>query len=71
MYGRVSLLAGRLLTLRLSDLQREEGQGVTEYGIVLAFVAVALLAILILLKGHITTFINKVGADLDNLPTGL
>jgi pilus assembly protein Flp/PilA len=71
MAERNSLFMGRVMTTRLADLKRQEGQGVTEYGIVLAFVAVALLAILILLKGHITTFINKVGADLDNLPTGL
>ena len=71
MSERISLFLGRVLTTRLSDLRREEGQGVTEYGIVLAFVAVALLAILILLKGHISTFISKVGADLDGLPSGL
>ena len=36
------------------DFKREEGQGVTEYGIVLAFVAVALAAVLIVLKGKIS-----------------
>jgi Flp pilus assembly pilin Flp len=71
MSERISLFIGRVMTTRLSDLKREEGQGVTEYGIVLAFVAVALLAILIVLKGHISDFIDKVGADLDALPTGL
>lgn len=71
MSERISLFLGRVLTTRLSDLKREEGQGVTEYGIVLAFVAVALLAILILLKTHISSFIDKVGSDLDSLPTGL
>ena len=30
MHDRVSLLAGRLLTFKLSDLKREDGQGVTE-----------------------------------------
>ena len=50
------------------DFKREEGQGVTEYGIVLAFVAVALAAILVLLKGKISDFIVKVGQDLAQLP---
>ena len=50
------------------DFKREEGQGVTEYGIVLAFVAVALAAVLIVLKGQIESFINKVGNDLARLP---
>ena len=71
MYGRVSLLAGRLLTLKLSDLQREEGQGVTEYGLAVAFVAVALGAILMLLFTNISAFISKVGADLGSLPSSL
>jgi Flp pilus assembly pilin Flp len=50
------------------EFKREEGQGVTEYGIVLAFVAVALAAILLVLKGRIETFINAVGDDLALLP---
>ena len=60
-----------LLRLARLDFKREEGQGVTEYGIVLAFVAVALAAVLITLKGQIVTFINKVGADLAALPTAI
>lgn len=53
------------------DFRREEGQGVTEYGIVLAFVAVALAAILLVLKDQISSFISKVGADLAALPTNI
>ena len=60
-----------LLRLARLDFKREEGQGVTEYGIVLAFVAVALAAVLITLKGQITAFITKVGKDLANLPTNI
>ena len=50
------------------DFKREEGQGVTEYGIVLAFVAVALAAVLLVLKGQIQSFNNKVAGDLALLP---
>jgi Flp pilus assembly pilin Flp len=57
-----------LLRLASLDFKREEGQGVTEYGIVLAFVAVALAAVLIVLKGQIQTFITQVGNDLARLP---
>ena len=57
-----------LLRLVSLDFKREEGQGVTEYGIVLAFVAVALAAVLIVLKGQIQTFITQVGNDLARLP---
>ena len=58
-----------LLRLASLDFKREEGQGVTEYGIVLAFVAVALAAVLIVLKGQIQNFITQVGNDLANLPS--
>ena len=72
MTERLSLIAyeavRRLTTL---DFKREEGQGVTEYGIVLAFVAVALAAVLIVLKGKISDFIVKVGHDLANLPANI
>jgi Flp pilus assembly pilin Flp len=71
MYQRVSLFAGRLLGLRLSDLKKEEGQGVTEYGLALAFVIIVLAAVLLLLGGSISSFISKVGADLNGLPGSL
>jgi Flp pilus assembly pilin Flp len=71
MYERISLFAGRLLALRLSDLKREDGQGVTEYGLALAFVIIVLAAVLTILGGSISSFISKVGADLDNLPANI
>ena len=57
-----------LLRLASLDFKREEGQGVTEYGIVLAFVAVALAAVLLVLKSQIQSFINSVAGDLALLP---
>ena len=69
MTERLSLIYHEVaLRLAALDFKREEGQGVTEYGIVLAFVAVALAAVLIVLKGQIESFINKVGNDLARLP---
>ena len=71
MTERLSLIyheaALRLSTL---DFKREEGQGVTEYGLVLAFVAIALAAVLIVLKSKIQGFIDTVGSDLADLPGG-
>ena len=72
MTERLSLIYKEaLVRLATLDFKREEGQGVTEYGIVLAFVAVALAAVLIILKGKIVDFINKVGGDLANLPANV
>ena len=71
MYERVMLLAGRMLTLKLGDLKREEGQGVTEYGLAVAFVAIALGGVLFVLSGAISTFLSKVGQDLSSIPSSL
>jgi Flp pilus assembly pilin Flp len=72
MSERISLMFTEALQRIASlDFKREEGQGVTEYGIVLAFVAVALAAVLIVLKTQITDFLTKVGTDLSNLPTNI
>ena len=72
MSERISLMfQGALARIASLDLKREEGQGVTEYGIVLAFVAVALAAVLVTLKGDISTFIGKVGTDLSQLPANV
>ena len=59
------------LRLAALDFKREEGQGVTEYGIVLAFVAVALAVVLAVLKTQISDFITRVGNDLSALPTSI
>ena len=72
MTERLSLIFNEaVLRLAALDFKREEGQGVTEYGIVLAFVAVALAAVLIVLKGQIIAFITKVGKDLADLPANV
>jgi Flp pilus assembly pilin Flp len=69
MTERLSLMFHEaVIRLAALDFKREEGQGVTEYGIVLAFVAVALAAVLLVLKGQIKTFIDQVAADLALLP---
>jgi Flp pilus assembly pilin Flp len=69
MSERLSLIFNEaLVRLASLDFKREEGQGVTEYGIVLAFVVVALGAILITLKGTIQNFITAIGNDLARLP---
>jgi Flp pilus assembly pilin Flp len=72
MSDRLSVYIARVATFRVSDLtsfmKREDGQGVTEYGLVLAFVAIALAAVLAVLHTEITAFINTVGNDLEDLP---
>jgi Flp pilus assembly pilin Flp len=69
MYEWVTVAFGRLQTIDLREaLKRQEGQTVTEYTLVLAFVAIALAAVLVALKGNIQGFIDDVGDALDALP---
>lgn len=67
-YERVGLYAGRALSFRLSDLKAEAGQGVVEYGMAVAFVALALGAILFTLSSSISSFITSVGSDIKAIP---
>ena len=68
MYERFLTMLSRAYTVELSDLRRQEGQTVTEYSVVLAFVAIALVAVLVTLKTGISTFVGKVKDSLMLLP---
>jgi Flp pilus assembly pilin Flp len=65
MYERMSLMLGQLLTVKLSDLKREEGQGATEYAMVIGFVIVGLTLTLGLLGTSIKGFLGRVGGKID------
>ena len=69
MYERFLITVGRAMTLDLRDLlRRQEGQTVTEYSVVLAFVAVALVAVLATINTAIKGFIGTIAGDLAALP---
>ena len=67
MYERFSLMLGRMLTVNLDDLKRQEGQGTTEYAMVIGFVVVTLTITLGLLGKGITDFLSRVAGKLDAL----
>jgi Flp pilus assembly pilin Flp len=63
MSERISLKLGQLYT----ELKREEGQGATEYAMVIGFVIVALATALTLLGADIGEFLGRVGTAIDGL----
>lgn len=67
LYEHVSLAVARVLTISRDDLKREEGQGATEYGLVIAFLVIALAATVGLLGQSIQNFLGGVGTALENL----
>lgn len=67
MFERISLTLGRLMTARIADLKREEGQGATEYAMVIGFVIVGLTITLGLLGTSIEGFLGRVAGALDGL----
>ncbi len=67
MFERMSLTLGRLITQRVDDLKREDGQGATEYGLVIGFVVVSLGIALAALGVGITDFLGRVADALDGL----
>jgi Flp pilus assembly pilin Flp len=67
MFNRIQVFLGRVFTLEAEDLKREEGQTVTEYGVVLGVLIVALGGVVFVLRGAISDFIDQVGAALAGL----
>ncbi|MCC2685131.1 MAG: pilin [Paenibacillaceae bacterium] len=56
---------------KMKDLLTEEqGQGMTEYALVLGVIAVGVVAVLFALKGNILTLFNKVNNDVQNATAG-
>ena len=63
----VQTTLGRVLTLRWEDLKREDGQGATEYGLLIAFVVLSIAITVGVLGTAITGFLGRVGGKLDAL----
>jgi Flp pilus assembly pilin Flp len=63
----VNVALGRAMTLSREDLKREDGQGATEYGIVIAFVVISIALTIGLLGTAITNFLGRVAGALDDL----
>ena len=62
-----NMALGRVMTLSREDLKRQEGQGATEYGLVIAFVVLTIALTIGLLGTSITNFLDRVGNKLDAL----
>jgi Flp pilus assembly pilin Flp len=67
MFERITLLMGRVLTVSLEDLKREDGQGATEYAMVIGFVIVGLTITLGVLGTSIEDFLGRVASKVDGL----
>lgn len=51
-------------------LKREDGQGMVEYGLIIALVAIGLVLALTTLKDNISTVFGKIGCTLNPAGTG-
>jgi pilus assembly protein Flp/PilA len=49
-----------LLQTHLSDMKREEGQTLVEYGLIVALISIALVAVLGLVTGSLSTIFSDV-----------
>jgi Flp pilus assembly pilin Flp len=67
LYEQFTLALGRVLTLSHEDLKREEGQGATEYGLVIAFVVLSIALTVGLMGAAITNFLGRVAGKLNLL----
>jgi len=69
LYENVTVGLGRALTLSRDDFRREDGQGATEYGIVIAFVVLSIALTIGLMGTAIVGFLGRVAGKLDGLAT--
>ena len=67
MFDRMQLVLGRIMALSAEDLKREDGQGATEYAMVIGFVIVGLTLTLGLLGIGIQNFLSAVAGKLNGL----
>jgi Flp pilus assembly pilin Flp len=67
MLDSIQVFIGRIFTLDAEDFKRQEGQTVTEYGVVLGVLIVALGGVVFVLRDQINAFIVKVGTKLGTI----
>jgi pilus assembly protein Flp/PilA len=60
----VKLIPSRLYLALISARDREEGQAMVEYALILALVSVAAVAILQTLGGHVSSIFSEINKDL-------
>ncbi len=64
--GTVLLRAYTWLAARLASARDDQGQGLTEYALIIALIAVAVIAAIVFLGGQISHIFNHVGNCLGN-----
>ncbi len=67
LYEQATLALGRVLTISRDDLKRENGQGATEYGLVIAFVVLSIALTVGVMGTAITGFLGRVAGKLNLL----
>jgi Flp pilus assembly pilin Flp len=72
MIDRLSVLVGRVATLSLEDLKREDGQTTVEYAVVLVLVILLATAVFTVLQGSVSGAMSGIGTKItDLLPSSL
>jgi pilus assembly protein Flp/PilA len=65
----ILLRAAARMQISVSDLRnREDGQTTTEYAILLGFLAIAIIAAIVLLKDEIIELFEEAASSVDNAP---
>jgi Flp pilus assembly pilin Flp len=71
MIDRLAILIGRVATLSLEDLKREEGQTTVEYAVVATLVIAMAIAAFALLNSAVGSFMTSIGAQLKGAANGI
>jgi Flp pilus assembly pilin Flp len=52
------------ITALLAGLEREDGQTLAEYALILAFITIGVIAVLVIFQGSITGLFNSVSSNI-------
>jgi Flp pilus assembly pilin Flp len=71
MFDRFSILIGRIATVSLEDLKREEGQTTVEYAVVLVLVIAMAIAAFGFLTTAVSDFMKSIGTQISGAAAGI
>lgn len=71
MIERLSILMGRVATLSLEDLKREDGQTTVEYAVVATLVIAMAILAFAALKTSVVTFMTDIAGQLGSAAAGI
>ncbi len=67
---RIFIMRAKIRLMNIGFKNRNSGQGTIEYGLILGFIAIAVVAVLTLMSGQLQNFFSQIVASLTSIGGG-